>query len=57
MVNNLFAGKRVLITGGVGFIGSNLAQALVRLKAKVLIIDSCVDQGELSMYIFLKNIR
>jgi len=35
-----FAGKRVLITGGMGFIGSNLAHALVRLKAKVLIIDS-----------------
>lgn len=40
MMNNLFAGKRVLITGGMGFIGSNLAHALVRLKAKVLIIDS-----------------
>jgi len=39
-MNNLFAGKRVLITGGMGFIGSSLAHALVRLKAKVSIIDS-----------------
>ncbi|MDD5281433.1 MAG: GDP-mannose 4,6-dehydratase [Candidatus Omnitrophica bacterium] len=40
MANNLFAGKKVLIAGGMGFIGSNLARELVRLKANVLIIDS-----------------
>jgi UDP-glucose 4-epimerase len=40
MTNNLFAGGKVLITGGMGFIGSNLARELVRLKASVVIIDS-----------------
>ncbi len=43
---NEYNGKNVLITGGLGFIGSNLAQALVTLKANVLIVDSLIpDYG------------
>ena len=34
-----FAGKRVLITGGLGFVGSNLARRLVEIGADVCLID------------------
>lgn len=37
---NLFKGKHVLITGGLGFIGSSVAQALVPMEAKVTILDA-----------------
>jgi UDP-glucose 4-epimerase len=36
-------GKRVLITGGLGMIGSTIAQKIVPLGAKVMIVDACVD--------------
>jgi UDP-glucose 4-epimerase len=37
-----YRGRRVLITGGLGFIGSNLAHALAALDADVLVIDSLI---------------
>ncbi len=35
-----FAGARVMITGGLGFIGSSVAAALVESGAEVLLVDS-----------------
>ena len=41
-----FAGAKVMITGGLGFIGSNLALRLVEQGAEVLVVDSLVpDYG------------
>jgi UDP-glucose 4-epimerase len=37
-----FNGSRVMITGGMGFIGSNLALRLVELGARVLIVDAMI---------------
>lgn len=37
-----YKNKKVLITGGLGFIGSNLAHRLIGLGAKVTIIDSLI---------------
>lgn len=39
-----FLGAKALITGGVGFIGSNLARELVRLGATVTVVDSLVPE-------------
>lgn len=40
----MFAGRRVLITGGLGFIGSSLARELVELGADVVLVDSLVPE-------------
>jgi UDP-glucose 4-epimerase len=43
---SFYRGRKVMITGGLGFIGSNLARHLVDLGAQVLLVDSMIpDYG------------
>jgi UDP-glucose 4-epimerase len=39
-----YRGRKVMITGGLGFIGSNLARQLVALGADVLLVDSLIPE-------------
>ena len=39
-----YSGKEILITGGLGFIGSNLARSLVTQGANVTLVDSLIPQ-------------
>ena len=43
-VRAFYRDRRVMITGGLGFIGSNLARELTALGARVLIVDSLISE-------------
>ncbi|MEP6809882.1 MAG: NAD-dependent epimerase/dehydratase family protein [Chthoniobacterales bacterium] len=43
-MNNQFEGSKVLITGGLGFIGSNLAEQLLGFGADVTVLDSLIPE-------------
>jgi UDP-glucose 4-epimerase len=42
--DHVFSGKRVIITGGCGFIGSHLAEQLVSCNADVTLVDSLIPE-------------
>jgi UDP-glucose 4-epimerase len=44
ITQEIFARRNILITGGLGFIGSNLARRLVDLGANVTLIDSLIPE-------------
>ena len=43
-LHDAFRGKRVLVTGGLGFIGSNLARELVAAGSAVVLVDSLIPE-------------
>ena len=43
-IDKAFEGSRVLITGGLGFIGSNLAIRLVQAGAQVTLVDAMIPE-------------
>ena len=55
-LGSLVNGKRILITGGLGMIGSTLAQKLVPLGAKVTLVDACIDPYGANLF-NIENIR
>jgi UDP-glucose 4-epimerase len=46
--------KKVLVTGGAGFIGSHLVDKLIKLNANVTVIDN-LSSGDLNNLEFVKN--
>jgi UDP-glucose 4-epimerase len=49
-MEDFFKGKRTLVTGGLGFIGSNLARRLLQLGTKVVIVDSNNPETGANLY-------
>ncbi len=43
-MENYFKNKKILITGGLGFIGSTLAHRLAKIEADIYLIDSLIPE-------------
>ncbi len=57
MINNFWENKKVLVTGGAGFIGSHLVEKLVKRNAKVSVLDNLQNGKEVNLESVKKNVR
>lgn len=49
-LSTLLAGRKILITGGLGFIGANLARHLINFDAQVTLVDSLIPEYGGNLY-------
>lgn len=49
-MNNFWSGKRVLVTGGAGFIGSHVVERLVRKGATVTVFDNLQNSSQKNLH-------
>ena len=49
MINNFWENKRVLVTGGAGFVGSHLVEKLVKRNARVSVLDNLQNGKEVNL--------
>ncbi len=52
---SFFSGQRVLVTGGAGFIGSHLSEALIRLGASVVVLDDLSGGDQVNLDLFASD--
>lgn len=55
MTNRTISGKKILVTGGAGFIGSNLCEKLLELNNKVICLDNFSTGKRENIEPFLSN--
>ncbi len=55
-MNTFYANKKVLVTGGCGFIGSHICEKLVELGAQVTILDDLSSGFEKNIQTFKHNV-
>ena len=56
-MNQFYKNKKVVVTGGCGFIGSHIAQRLVKLGARVTIIDNLTSGSIDNIAEFRDNVK